>query len=51
MNRQEIIETLLKSAIHSNPSKAVTKVELQEYREYLETMTDLQLKNMLVINC
>ena len=50
MDRQAIIETLIKMAIHNNPSKTITKTEIQEYREYLNTKTDVQLANILVIN-
>ena len=49
MTRQEIIETLVKCGLARKPNS--TEKEIQEYREYLATKTDVELQNILVINC
>lgn len=49
MNRQEIIEVLVRCGWTKNPN--LTEQQIQDYRNYLATKTDLQLQNILVINC
>ena len=50
MDRQEIIETLIHSAlmyIEQEPSKE----DIENYRKHLESKSDMALKNLLMINC
>jgi hypothetical protein len=49
MDRKEMIKTLL--AANFAGRDVVTDEEVFEYAKYLRTKTDLELQNMLLINC
>jgi hypothetical protein len=49
MQRQEMIKILVQSALVNKPN--ATKEEVAEYVKYLEGKTDLELQNMVMINC
>jgi len=49
MNRQEMIKTLVLSALTGKPD--ASKEEVAEYVKYLNTKSDLELQNMVMINC
>lgn len=51
VDRAEMIKSLIKSAIHANFNKPLTTEELKDYKEYLESKTDLELQNLIMINC
>ena len=49
MEREEMIKILL--AANFAGRKEVVDTEVYEYAAYLRTKTDLQLQNMVMINC
>ena len=49
MERKEMIKMLVRSALVNKPD--ATEEQIAEYIKYLEAKTDLQLQNMLMINC
>ena len=49
MERKEMIKTLL--AAHFAGRMSVNQEEVIEYAAYLRSKTDLELQNMLMINC
>jgi hypothetical protein len=49
MKREEMIQTLIKSALVNKPN--ATAEEVAAYRKHLEAKTDMQLTNILMINC
>ena len=49
MNKQEMIKVLVRSALVNKPD--ATEEQIAEYVKYLETKSEPQLQNMLMINC
>lgn len=49
MKRNEMIKTLVQSALVNKPD--ATETQIAEYVNYLQGKTDLELQNILMINC